>query len=152
MSFVLRFRAGRYSAAIAALLYLICIVATPAALAMTNGQMATHCLSQDAEHFEHTVSHASNVKHVSAGDYVEGREFASTTVTRVTASLHSDNAEQDDAGICCGLFSVVAISQMSASPTLSRSFAVTKSGWVESSLEGRAIESPFEPPIVSLLV
>lgn len=153
MSIVRRLRAGRYSGAIAAMLYLICIVATPAALAMTNGTMAAHCLAhQDADHAEHTVSNASSGKDLSIGPQAEGEHFSSAAVTKVSASFHSDSAEHDDAVVCCGLFSVVAFNQTSASPTFSRSFVTTERGWAERRLEGRATERLFEPPIASLLV
>ena len=83
-----RFRT--HLAAFVAVVYALCVLAPPVALAFSDGKVAAHCLTGEHLHSVHSHAHSSVAHHESG-------------------TSHDGAAATDERGSCCGLFCVVAL-------------------------------------------
>ena len=116
-------------AAFVAVVYALCVLAPPVALAFSDGKVAAHCLT--GEHVHSAPSH----------------EHSGVDHHHESSASHDGAGATDDAGSCCGLFCVVALPstvyiqvEEPAQPVIPETVA--------KHLIGREAGLLFKPPII----
>ena len=80
-----------------ALVYALCVVAPPLALAFSDGTIAAHCLTED-----HGFSHASTL-HIHERAHIHAGAAADKHAD-IAVPASDDETKHHHSGTCCGLF------------------------------------------------
>jgi hypothetical protein len=126
------------TAVIAAVVYGLCVVAPPLALAFTDGAVAAHCLTE-----QHGIAGSHNHDgsiHVHA-DGTTHRHHDSGA-----AHEHSDGDGKSPAGNCCGLFCMNALAAAAVMLTTPAHF-IFAAPTIDDHLVGRGPDRINRPPI-----
>ena len=126
-----------------AVLYAVCVIAPPVALAFTNGAVAAHCLTDNHLASVHVDTVAAKYDHATH-QHADG---ASAKHADTFGSPSDTEKQAEHPGSCCGLFCFAAVTNESF-PAIGRLVIASQIvPTTDAGLTGRGPDRLIRPPI-----